>query len=426
VPLAAEVSLSSSLRCPFCGGALAPDAAARAAWRDGRLWSGVLACACCTYPVVDGIPCVRTGDDVSAALHWLRQGREPEARLALLGVDAARAASLGAELADDALTFRRALELLSPDAEGTYLLYRFSDPTFLASRALLGALAAAVAVDDARPVLDLCCGTGHLAWAVSRGAGGQGMVLADLAFWKVWLARRFMLPSAAAVCCDANDPLPFARDAFALAYVADAFHYVWHRRRCADELSRVVGAAGVVALAHVHNALAPNHSAGMPLEPAAYVALFERAPARAFRDADVLTAALDGRAVDLARDEPCDALADEPALHVVATRRTTLWRPLPPPADAADPRGAVLNPLYVPGDGVGDAGDTGDAGDGARRLRFPSDDYADEYAAARRYLPERVRVDGAQLARARAGAWDDGLRALAARRVLLDVPAGYL
>jgi hypothetical protein len=37
-----------------------------------------------------------------------------------------------------------------------------------------------------------------------------------------------------------------------------------------------------------------------------------------------------------------------------------------------------------------------------------------------------VRVDGAQLARARAGAWDDGLRALAARRVLLDVPAGYL
>ena len=30
-------------------------------------------------------------------------------------------------------------------------------------------------------------------------------------FWKLWLARTFTAPDAVAVCCDANQPLPFAR-----------------------------------------------------------------------------------------------------------------------------------------------------------------------------------------------------------------------
>jgi hypothetical protein len=173
-----------------------------------------------------------------------------------------------------------------------------------------------------------------------------------------------------------------------------------------------VGDAGVVVLAHVHNALAPNHSAGMPLAPEGYAALFERAPARLFRDSALLDAALAGDAVDLSRADAPAALADEPALHVVATRRASLFgRLAAPPLDA--PGAADLNPLYV-------------ADDQGARLRFPTAEYEAEYGVARRYLPERVSLDGAAVARARTGAWDDALRALAARGVLLDLPARYL
>ena len=409
--------LLSLLRCPHCGGELGVDPDAPRRHRGDALWSGVLACACCAYPVVEGIPCVRTGDDADEAMRHLHDGRDDDALLALLGLAPERRAAFAEARHDgDALTFRRALALLSPNAAGTYLLYRFSDPTFLASSALLGAVARGLA-DDGRPVFDLCCGTGHLARAVSAARPSARLVMADLAFWKVWLARRFVAPECEPLCCDANEPLPFAADTFALAYCADAFHYVWQRRRCADELSRLVGARGAAVLAHAHNALVPNHSAGMPLAPATYAALFERAPARLFRDSALLEAALGG-ASGPARPESAEALADEAALSVVATNRPELQRLDAAPGADALPGSASLNPLYAP-DAAGGA-------DGGWRLCFPSAEYEAEFGAALRYLPERATIDGAGLARAAAGDWDDGLRTLLARRVLLDLPARYL
>ena len=59
-------------------------------------------------------------------------------------------------------------------------------------------------------------------------------------------------------------------------------------------------------------------------------------------------------------------------------------------------------------------------------MRFPSAEYEAEYGAARRYLPERVTLDDARIARAQAGEWDDELRTLRAQHVLLDLPARYL
>jgi hypothetical protein len=126
--------------------------------------------------------------------------------------------------------------------------------------------------------------------------------------------------------------------------------------------------------------------------------------------------------VDLSRADAPAALADEPALHVVATHRASLFRRLAAPSLAAPwlaapwlaaPPEPDLNPLYIV-----DGRDV--------RLRFPTAEYEAEYGVARRYLPERVPLDGAALARARAGDWDDALRALAARGVLLDLPARYL
>src|SRR5262245_3755838 len=129
------------LRCPFCGTHLSlveNDALVR----DGdRIESGVLGCECCAFPVVAGIPAMLADDTTRAAMHALEAGRREEALFTLLGLDEPRGAAFRALLArGDAMTYRDAIEILSPDAEGTYFVYRFSDPTYLLAQAVVQAL----------------------------------------------------------------------------------------------------------------------------------------------------------------------------------------------------------------------------------------------------------------------------------------------
>ena len=59
------------------------------------------------------------------------------------------------------------------------------------------------------------------------------------------------------------------------------------------------------------------------------------------------------------------------------------------------------------------------------RLRFPSEDYEEEYSAARTYLAERVAVDRAALASLPSKRLPAELVDLARRRVVLDLPKRY-
>jgi hypothetical protein len=59
------------------------------------------------------------------------------------------------------------------------------------------------------------------------------------------------------------------------------------------------------------------------------------------------------------------------------------------------------------------------------RLRFPSEDYAEEYGACREYLPDEVIVDGGTLAALPAAAVSGALADLARRRIVLDLPRKY-
>ncbi len=120
-------------------------------------------------------------------------------------------------------------------------------------------------------------------------------MLADLFFWKLWLARRFTSPGCEPVCCDANLPLPFAREAFSLVVLADAFPYIWHKRLLAEEMMRLSVPDGVVVMPHLHSALGENFSAGNTLTPAAYRDLFMARQPRLFSDELLLTQVLRAR-----------------------------------------------------------------------------------------------------------------------------------
>jgi len=414
-----HTGLLEVLRCPYCGSALSVVEHDALVLERDTLEQGVLGCECCAFPVVAGIPVMIADDAARGALAALDAGRSEDALLGLLApsVDGARGRRIRELVASSTGTFSEGLHALCDDAEGTYFLYRFTDPTYLPADALLRAIAQQEWPLEGR-ALDLCGGSGHLTRTMSslRSPGAPTTVLADLHYWKLWLAGRFTAPDSEQVCCDANQPLPFARSTFSTVVLADAFPYVWHKRLLAEEMMRLVGRDGVVVMPHLHSALGDNFSAGDTLTPAAYRALFEPLRPRLFSDGRLFDDAIGHQAVDLTRDVSPDALGDEAALTLIASERTDLFRTYEIAAPRAVLGQLAVNPLYRV-----------DASDGSSTLtlEFPTPEYEEEFGACRRYLPERLTVDAdlsGPIDRDRLGPAYGELRD---RHVLIDAPVGY-
>jgi len=417
-----HTSLLEILRCPYCGsplGVVESDALVQ----DGHeIVQGVLGCECCAYPVLDGIPILIADDATRQAMHTLEAGGAEDALMGVLGGSGSAAPPelLRGLVRGEVETYQEALSLLCGDAEGTWFLHHFSDPTYVAAEALLRAIA-----QDGWPVrgrmLDLCGGAGHLARVLHTlsgrdGGGAPDTVLADLHYWKLWLARRYTASEVASVCCDANHPLPFTEETFSLVLLLDAFPYVWHKRLLADEMMRLAGDGGIVVMPHLHSASGENFSAGDTLTPAAYQRLFARLGARLFSDRRILDDVLDRRVVDLSHDVTPEGLGDEGSLTLIATRRSELYRRY----ELRPPRGidgeVAVNPLYR----IEKRG-----GASILTLEFPTPEYEAEFGDCRRYMPERVTVEADLTGRITPEQIGPSYDELRERRVLIDAPVGY-
>jgi uncharacterized protein YbaR (Trm112 family) len=409
------------LRCPFCGTRVSlveNEALVRA---GGRIESGVLGCECCAFPVVAGIPVMIADDTTRDAMHALEAGRREEALFTLLGLGDARADVFRAFLARGAqATYRDALAILSRDAEGTCFAYRFSDPTYVMAEALLQAIGQQPWIAAGRS-LDLCGGSGHLTRVLvglrsAAGAPLPSTVLADLFFWKLWLATCFTSPGCEPVCCDANQPLPFTRGTFSLVMLSDAFPYIWHKRLLADEMMRLAGPDGVVVMPHLHSALGENFSAGNSLTPAAYRDLFASQQPRLFSDERLLTQVLEHRLVDLTHDASPAELGAEPSLTLVASRRADLFRRYELPAARGVAGELRVNPLYR----VERRG-----GSSILTLTFPTPEYEEEFGACRRYLPDTVTVEADLSDTILPATLGSAYEELRRRRIVIDAPPHY-
>jgi uncharacterized protein YbaR (Trm112 family) len=417
-----HTSLLDVLRCPFCGTGLAVVENDALVGDGDDIEEGVLGCECCAYPVISGIPVLIADDTTRRAMHALEDGHRDDALFILLGHAefSERQERLRSLMQSPDATYRDALALLCDDAEAACFLYRFTDPTFLTVEALLGAIAQARWPLAGR-TLDLCGGSGHLTRVLSRlrtegDALAAGTVLADVYFWKLWLARRFTVPEAAGVCCDANHPLPFARATFSTVLLADAFPYIWHKRMLADEMMRLAVPTGVVVMPHLHSALGENFSAGDTLTPASYQALFAPHEPRLFGDAGMFDDVIERRMVDLTRDVTPEALASEAALTLVASPRADLFRRREVPPSHSVSGELAVNPLYRVERGGGSS---------TLSLEFPTPEYAEEFGACRRYLPERITVESDLTRPIRPEALGAAYAELRNRRVLIDAPVGY-
>jgi hypothetical protein len=269
--------------------------------------------------------------------------------------------------------------------------------------------------------IDVCGGSGHLTRSL-LDLSSPPPVLADLYFSKIWLARRFTAPGCEGVCCDGNSPLPFARGAFRYAMCTDAFMYIWTKRQFVGEMARLIdaesqsGRQGAMLIGHTHNQRAWCPSHGQPLPQEGYRDLFETIAPRILGEAGLFADVVSGGPLNLARRDSAETIDADPALTIIASRHPGVFQPHSlerPDALAGEYR---LNPLYV-------VEPTGNRV--TLRLRFPSEDYEEEYGACRQYLPEDVVIDATALTAIATGRMTPALMELARRRVILDLPKRY-
>jgi uncharacterized protein YbaR (Trm112 family) len=412
------------LRCPYCGGRLELVESLFHRRTAGEIQDGILGCQCCIFPVVDGIPVLHLLPAGTAARDQMQAGRPDLARRTMVGVeDEAGAAAFEAVAASDTATYRETVEALGPNFEGGYFLYRFSDPTYVVAQAVTRAIGVTV-LGGAKRAIDICGGSGHVTRTL-LDLSSTPPVLADLFYAKIWLARRFTAPGCEPVCCDGNAPMPFVRGAFSLAMCTDAFMYIWTKRQFVGEMERLVDASGAVLIGHTHNERTWSPSHGQPLSPEGYAALFETIEPRVFAEAGLFADVVKGGPLDLSRRDAAGTLDRDPALTIVASRRPGVYAPHPLQTPTAAVGEFRLNPLYVPDDVPDDVRDNAPANVLRLRLRFPSEDYEQEYGACRVYLPEEVALDAAVTASLAAGRLSPEVVELVRQKVIVDLPKRY-
>ncbi|RKG70733.1 methyltransferase domain-containing protein [Corallococcus sp. CA054B] len=380
------------LRHPFTGLPLKP--VTPELWTDGAT----------RWPVVDGIPYLRTGREAlrEAVVSALERGDRLHAKALLLRDQDDHARLPPPPLAETtrlvegvesrALGLRDALEQLRFGPVAHYFAHRQSAPTFLSALGLLSQHW------DAPPcVVEVACGIGQVLHEVSvRGTPVLGV---DVVFSKLWLARHFIVPDAMLLCADASaGHLPFAPLEGATVMCHDALYFLPDKARVLGELRRVAGSTGRVLVGHAHNRKVDQRGVGgTPLSPDEYAALMPGAAC--YDDAAFVTCFLEGTRVPATAPGQLDAAEALAFAWPGGPGRRAIDFGVPVPGARLRP-----NPLL-------------EVRDGRVHPAWPTQGLAAEYATAH-YL----RGDAALLQQATARGADESRVRLARRRWLLNLP----
>ena len=173
---------------------------------------------------------------------------------------------------------------------------------------------------------------------------------------------------------------------------------------------------GAIVIGHTHNAQTWSPSHGQPLTQDGYRWLFETIEPHIFGEAGLFADVVKGGPLDLGRRDPADVVEADPALTIIASRNPDIFKPHATDGSHTLSGEYRLNPLY----GAEQLGDRT-----ALRLRFPNEDYEQEYGLCRQYLPDEVVVSSSALALLGDGQLSPELADLVSRRVVLELPQRY-
>jgi ubiquinone/menaquinone biosynthesis C-methylase UbiE/uncharacterized protein YbaR (Trm112 family) len=417
----AQPSFYDRLICPYCGGrlstALAPDL-------DAYQY-GILACHCGSYPVVEGIPILMKDPDegrsrkIEKVLSLINSGNYQDALLLLTcpSRTASKQSSLEKYLTHipvvrrlrkfsgkqysggqrkkfittildkDKCQANNATNLIrlyfDDDQKNAfdYFKFRFGQP-----RALVSLSLASIIPFSYKPVLDLGCGFGHIACGVSNLVG-RAVIGVDSSFYPLFIAKRYIAPTAEFVCCDANVNLPFSADTFSATISTNTIHFIRNKLTCIREIKRVTEMSGPILLASIRHALMPHKGHAYPPTPIGYQELFSDIPHCMKTDSTILQSYLNNTGPQLMKSDDLAVLEQSPLISVIACHEKEIFKDHGAFSEWPHAVGNLgINPLYDV---------TQSSGNGPIRLirHYPSDFYHEENRESDLYLPEYIEAE---------------------------------
>jgi SAM-dependent methyltransferase len=102
-----------------------------------------------------------------------------------------------------------------------YVAFRFGQPRYLVALSFLS-----LVHRPPRPILDLCCGFGHITRGWVHRSHTQPVIGLDHNFFGLYVAKTCIALEADYICVEAYDPLPFADRTFSAVSCVDGFHAV--------------------------------------------------------------------------------------------------------------------------------------------------------------------------------------------------------
>jgi SAM-dependent methyltransferase len=413
----------SDLHCPYCGSSF--EWISRSAASSGY---GILKCGCSRYPVVDGVPVIQHKEGLETVVRLIDVGDDRRALLATLSafrITWARRnrwyrlryrSNCARLVSNQALSFQDAVSLVRrPQVFSDYLLHRWANPSFLAA---VGPLMLLGGSTDTKRVLDLACGAGHSSFLMHWLFPRLSVVSVDHDFVSLYLAKRYLVQGGTFLCLDAEAPSPFPDSCFDAVFCLDAFHYFSSKCAVRDQLTRIVRSDGLWVLAHLHNALQTNITAGIPLNPDHYLDMFSFLDCRLFDENAILR--------EISSNDQMDLRTRRSDMELQNAGALTLIGGSPGPWDihagfAARLSGSrtslAVNPIYVR---------RGGQDSDQMALNWPNEVMRRECAGAETLLPLTCRLSNSRIRELLQGDHSSELEDLVRRFVLVPLPDLYL
>lgn len=424
-------TLPALLRCPLCG----VDIKIKDIYEETSeaVIHGALHCECDTYPICYGVLILKNSPVKKYVLHFLKERAFKQAALIAIAnyaddvcrvLDYVEPLKMGklirtvmlrtvtayltarySKYFNENISFS---ELLSDGSYDQYLRHRFSSQTFWSLYPFISLIR-----KQGGRVLEVCCGSGHASFVLSRSIPPEKLIGIDGNFRNLYLAAK-CISRADFIQADVNAGLPFKNHQFSVAFMMDSLHYVDAQALLAGELVRVTTPEGFDLVLHLHNARKENVCAGRPLSPAAIRRIFRDDEIRLLPEKEVIESFIQNGRLDLSEGYTEGQIREVEALivtrQVPAAVSEDLWDDLLRPDDHL-----IVNPMYR----------AEDRDDRILLTRtFPSKAFRQEYPLTEMYLPDRYEIQKTVL---RQG-WDpssEEFREMRRRFILLSVPGRY-
>jgi ubiquinone/menaquinone biosynthesis C-methylase UbiE/uncharacterized protein YbaR (Trm112 family) len=424
-------ALLEMLCCPLCGA----EMKIREVYDETpeMLIQGCLQCECDTFPVCEGILILRDSPVKKYVLRFLKESNFQKAALYAMANYADDACRLlhfleafpgGRQLSKISLWLLTAyfdrlykrvfdkkisyLDLLGEGAYHQYLKHRFSSQTFWSLYPFLPLIR-----EHGERILEICCGSGHASFVLSRHISADKLVAVDGNFWNLFLTAKYF-SRADLIQADMNVGLPFKDQQFSTVLMMDSLHYIDARALLAREIVRVTTPGGFDLVLHMHNALRENMSAGRPFYPSTIDRLFPQDDIKILPEQEVIKDYIRNGRLDLSRNYTKDQRRQADALIVARYAPGKIMEGLWNDLIFSDDH-LILNPMYhmeVQKEKI------------VMGRVWPSNAFRREYPLTEAYLPDYFEIDKASLPQAKEPS-NELYQKMRKNFTLLSVPENY-